>query len=83
MVLERVEEDLESPFEIADWLKIRFVDTLYLRMLAYPAACLPELEAGVFDNRSSESHCPAAATRCYHTVAIPVLMIQKIPNGFR
>ena len=44
-------------FRMANRLKIRFVDTLYLRMLAYLAACFAELEAGLFDNSLSESHC--------------------------
>jgi hypothetical protein len=45
-------------FRVANRPKIRFVDTLYLRMLAYSAACLPGLEAGVLTIRLSESHCP-------------------------
>ena len=57
MVLDRVEEGAESVFRMANRLKIRFVDTLYLRMLAYLAACFAELEAGLFDNSLSESHC--------------------------
>ena len=41
---------MELLFGESDRVKITFVDTLYLRKLAYPAALLPELEAGVSDN---------------------------------
>ena len=71
----------ESVFRKADRRKVRFVDTLYLRMLAYPAACLPSWKLEFLTIRLSEialSPLPAATIK-----SRPVLMIQKIPNGFR